>query len=592
MHILGINAYHGDSSACILKDGKLLAAVEEERFTRVKHWAGYPRQAIEFCLKEAGISVQEVEHIAVNRNPKANIFEKVIYTLRRRPSLDLIKDRLRNAGKIGNIKSDLASHFGLDESALNSSIHHVEHHIAHMASSFYVSPFEESAIVSTDGFGDFVGAMWGVGNGSSMKIHERIYFPHSLGLFYLTITQYLGFPNYGDEYKVMGLAAYGKPVYLDEMHEIVALKDNGRFELSLDFFNHATTGISMTWENGYPEVGKAYTDHLEEALGPARRSTELIEQRHKDLAASVQAMYEEAFFHLLNHVRDLTGSPKLSLAGGTAMNSVANGKIFNKTSFEDVYIQSAAGDAGGALGAAYYVWNEILRQQRNFVMDASYWGPHYSSDEIGHIVERRMRDLGEIDARITKTDNSQELCKTVAGYIAGGAVVGWFQGKAEWGPRALGDRSILADPRRAEMKDILNARIKRRELFRPFAPSILEECTGEFFEIDYPDPFMIKVYPIKEEKRKIIPAVTHVDGTGRLQTVNRKTNPLFWHLINAFKEITGVPVLLNTSFNENEPIVTSPEEALETFLRTKMDVLVLGDFVILRNGPSTPLRMD
>ena len=585
MIILGLNAYHGDSSACIIKDGVLLAAVEEERFTRIKHWAGYPRLAIDYCLATAGATLADVDHIAVNRDPRANVFEKIKYTMRRMPSVDVILDRLRNASKIGNIRVDIATHFGIAEDAVRAPIHHVEHHLAHLASAFFVSPFRKAAVLSTDGFGDFVGAMWASGEEHTMAVHDRVYFPHSLGLFYLTLTQYLGFPYYGDEYKVMGLASYGTPDRIGDMRKIVSLAEGGKFELTLDFFNHATSGISMTWENGRPDIGVAFTLALEEFLGPARKKEDPIEQKHINLAASMQAMYEEAFFHMVNHVQELTGSDTLCLAGGTAMNSVANGKLFARSKFTDVYIQSAAGDSGGALAAAYHVWNQELGQPRVFVMDGSYWGPEYSDDDIASAVARRTAELEEQQITVETCARFEHVCAATAQRIAAGAIVGWFQGRAEWGPRALGNRSIVVDPRRTDMKDILNARIKRREAFRPFAPSILEEYTGEYFECAYPDPFMIKVYPVREDKRTVIPAVTHVDGSGRLQTVSKSTNPRYWQLIEAFRAITGVPVVLNTSFNENEPIVCSPDEAIETFLRTKMDLLVMGNTMLARVEP-------
>jgi len=582
MLILGLNAYHGDSSACIIRDGKLRAAVEEERFTRIKHWAGYPRHAVDYCLSVARAGVRDIDHIAVNRDPKANLYRKALYALRRRPAYELIRDRLRNAARVGNIRGDVAAHLGLDERDLRAEFHPVEHHLAHMSSAFFVSPHERACVVSTDGFGDFVGAMWGAGDGKSLEALDRIYFPHSLGLFYLTMTQHLGFPHYGDEYKVMGLASYGEPRHLDLMRRIVTLEPGGRFELDPELFNHAVSGISMTWDNGSPEIGRAFTPALEELLGPARARGEAVERRHMDLASSMQAMYEEAFFHMLNHAQKATGMSALCLAGGTAMNSVANGKIFDRTPFKDVYIQAAAGDSGGALGAAYFVWNRLLEHDRGFVMDGAYWGPEYSDEDTAAAIKDRANELEDAGILPRLFEDFDDLRASTARHLAGGAVVGWFQGRMEWGPRALGNRSIVVDPRRADMKDILNARIKRRESFRPFAPSILEEHTGEYFEKDYPDPFMIKVYPVRPEKRAVIPAVTHVDGSGRLQTVSRKTNPRYWGLIDAFRSVTGVPVLLNTSFNENEPIVCTPAEALETFLRTKMDVLVLNNHMLER----------
>jgi len=578
MIILGLNAYHGDSAACVVVDGKLVAAAEEERFRRIKHWAGFPTEAIKYCLVEAGINVNDLDYIAINRNPKANLSKKIIFALRKRPSFSLIKQRLENYSNIGNIKKTFCHEFGIDEDSLKAPVVNVEHHLAHMASAFFVSPFDSAAILSIDGFGDFVSTMTGEGKANKINVFEKVYYPHSLGLFYTAITQFLGFKKYGDEYKVMGLAALGKPKYLNIMEKIVKIKQNGMFELNLDYFIHYTEGVSMSWDGIEPKLSDVFSKRLIEALGPPRRYEEPITEHHADIAASLQAMYEKAFFHILNYLYERTKIKNLCLAGGCALNSVANGKIFDNTPFEEVYIQPAANDAGGSLGAAYYLYHQILGKQRNFVMDKAYWGPDFSEAEISEKLKVKSEELN--NCKIEKIDNEDELCKKVAKYIADGKVVGWFQGRMEWGPRALGNRSILVDPRRAEMKDILNARIKRREPFRPFAPSILLEAVGEYFEKDYPDPFMIKVYPIKEEKRKIIPAVTHVDGTGRLQAVSKEENPLYWRLIKEFEKLAGVPVVLNTSFNENEPIVCTPDEALDCFLRTKMDVLVLGNFII------------
>ncbi|MCG7852186.1 MAG: hypothetical protein MIO92_06655 [Methanosarcinaceae archaeon] len=565
-----------------MRDGELLAAVEEERFRRVKHWAGFPTAAIGFCLEEARAGLEDVDYIAINRNPKANFLRKALYMFRKHPSLGLIKDRLKNASRVGNIKEKLAQEFDAEASKLKAEVHHVEHHIAHLASAFMVSPFKKAAVVSVDGFGDFVGAMWGTGSGNRLEAGDRIFFPHSLGLFYLALTQYLGFPKYGDEYKVMGLAALGEPSFIGQMRNILLLDSKGRFELSLRHFLYHTKAWTMTWEGGEPKMGTVYSARMEKLLGPPRNPEESIENRHMNIAASLQAMYEEAFFHSLNYVYKMTNLPNLCLAGGCAMNSVANGKIFDKTPFKEIYIQAAAGDAGGALGAAYYVWNQELNNPREFVMDTAYWGPQFGEAEISKEISAKSKELEEKGCVIEKIENEDKLCKRTASEIADGKVVGWFQGRMEWGPRALGNRSIVVDPRRAEMKDILNARIKRREPFRPFAPSILLEKVGEYFEKDYPDPFMIKVYPIRPEKRDEIPAVTHVDGTGRLQTVRREDNPLYWKLIKEFENLTGVPVVLNTSFNENEPIVCTPQEALDCFLRTKMDVLAIGNYLIRR----------
>ncbi len=592
MIILGLNAYHGDSSACIVVDGKLIAAVEEERFTRIKHWAGFPVQSIKYCLGEAGISIEDVDHIAINRDPKANFMKKALYAFSKRPSLRLVTDRLKNAGKVSDIREELEKGLRIEEGQevkdknygirIKAEIHNIEHHVAHLASSFFVSPFDEAALVSVDGFGDFVGAMWGMGTGNKIDVRHRTFFPHSLGLFYLAFTQYIGFPKYGDEYKVMGLAAYGKPEFMKEMRQIVKTTSDG-FDLDLDFFIHHSEGVTMTWNDGEPHMGPVFSGQLEELLGPARINGGSIEERHKNIAASLQTRYEEVVFNMLNHIYEKTNCPNLILSGGCAMNSVANGKIFQNTPFCEVYIQPAAGDAGGAVGAAYYVWNQVLEKPRSFILEKPYLGAEFSEDEISNQLSAVSDQLKKENCSVQHIKDVNTLCRTTAQYIADGKVAGWFQGRMEWGPRALGNRSIIGDPRRADMKDILNFKIKRRESFRPFAPSIHLDAVGDYFETSYPDPFMLKVYKIKPEKRDIIPAVTHVDGTGRLQTVRIEDNPVYWQLIEEFRKMTGIPVLLNTSFNENEPIVCKPEEALDCFLRTKMDVIVLGKYIVKRD---------
>jgi len=556
MIILGLNAFHGDSSACIVVDGKLTAAVEEERFRRIKHWAGFPEESIRYCLNEAGVGINEVDYIAVNRDPKANFTKKALFAFSKKPSLKLVADRLKNASRIRDIKSILCETFGIEKQRIKAEVHNVEHHIAHLASSFFVSPFKKAAAVSIDGFGDFVGAMWGMGEDNSLKVRDRIFFPHSLGLFYLAFTQYLGFLKYGDEYKVMGLAAYGEPEFIGDMKEVVKLANghaglnNGKlFELNLDYFIHHSEGVTMTWNDGEPKMEPVFSEKLVRLLGPDRKKGEEINEKHRNIAASLQKMYEEAFFHILNHVYKETNCPNLALSGGCAMNSLANGKIFQYTPFKEVFIQPAAGDAGGAVGAAFYIWNHVLGGPRSFVLEKPYLGPGFSDREIAEELGERGRELKAENCHIEEIDDVVELCRRTAEYIAGGRVAGWFQGRMEWGPRALGNRSIVCDPRRRDMKDILNLKIKRRESFRPFAPSIHLEAVGEYFETDYPDPFMLKVYRIKPEKREVIPAVTHVDGTGRLQTVRQEDSPLYWRLIEEFRKITGIPVLLNTSFN-------------------------------------------
>ena len=580
MIILGINAHHADASACIVVDGKLVAAAEEERFRRIKHWAGFPSVAIRYCLREAGLeSINQVDRIAVNRDPNARLWQRAKFLIAKRPSLGAVKRRLENRAKIRDIRSEILEAFMVD--SLKPKVHNVEHHRAHLASAFFVAPFEEAAVLSIDGFGDFVSAMWGRARGNRIEVLGEIGFPHSLGIFYTAMTQYLGFPHYGDEYKVMGLAPYGTPAFLDAMRDIVQVKD-GRFALNTDYFTHHTIGLDMVWHGGSPVIGPVFSDKLIAKLGPARAAQDPIEQRHKDLAASMQAMFEEAYFALANGLHKKTKLSALCLAGGCGYNSVANGLVFDRSPYRDLYIQAAAGDAGGAIGAAYWVWNEVLRNEKSFVMDHAYWGPAYDDDAIDKALAARRADLEEAQCVMERVTDERELCRRTAEQVAAGNVVGWFQGRMEWGPRALGNRSIVCDPRRADMKDILNHKIKRRESFRPFAPSVLREAVGEWFETDYDVPFMLQVYQIREDKRPQIPAVTHVNGSGRLQSVTEAQNPRYHHLIQAFRDLTGVPLVLNTSFNENEPVVNTPAEALDCFLRTKMDLLVMGDLMVRR----------
>ena len=580
MHILGINAHHGDASACILRDGQLIAAAEEERFRRIKHWAGFPAEAIRYCLAEAGISLREVDRVAINQDSGANLWRKIAFTIAKRPSLALVRARLRNKRERASVGVELER---MCETAFRGQVHHVEHHLAHLGSAFLVSPFDEAVVVSVDGFGDFASGAWGVGRGTRIDVDGRVYFPHSLGIFYQALTQYLGFPHYGDEYKVMGLAPYGQPNHLDQMRRIVHLKADGGYRLNLEFFRHHKEEISYEWDGGAPQFAPLFSEALTDLLGPARDAAAPLTQTHKDIARSAQAMYEEAFFHLLNRLHERHRIDALALAGGCGMNSVANGKVYRKTPFKKLYVQSAAGDAGGALGAAFVAWHQVKTWAgRTFVMDHANWGPHFDAAQIGSALEARRDDLTAQSCEVMQIGGEAELCERTAAAVADGKVVGWFQGRMEWGPRALGNRSIVCDPRRADMKDILNLKIKRRESFRPFAPSVLREAVSEWFETDDDVPFMMQVYPIRAEKRGLIPAVTHVDGSGRLQTVTRESNGLYYDLIRAFERITAVPMVLNTSFNENEPVVCRPEEALDCFLRTKMDLLVLGPWMVRR----------
>ncbi len=576
MHILGINAYHGGASACLIRDGQLVAAAEEERFRRIKYWAGFPSEAIRYCLAEARITAYELDHVGISRDPSAKLLNKALFALARRPSLSLVRDRLTNAAKVRDPKAALVAALELEPAALRAQFHNVEHHRAHMASAFFVSPFQQAAILSVDGMGDFSSTMWGVGRDNTIEVQGSVTFPHSLGIFYTAVSQWLGFPSYGDEGKVMGLAPYGQPRFLDQMRKLVRIQRDGSFELDLDYFVHHAEGAAMTWDDGAPTLGTLFSARLVELLGPPRQPRAELTQRHQDVAASLQTMLEQAELALVQMLQRKSGLPALCMAGGVALNSAFNGKILPQTAFSDIYIQAAAGDAGTALGVAYYIEHQILGRPRRTVLQHAATGPQYDEATIAAA-------LAAQGLRATQLDEAA-LCLRAAELVAAGNVVGWFQGRMEWGPRALGNRSIIADPRRSDMKDILNARIKHREPFRPFAPSVLLEATGDYFDQSYPDPFMLKVYGVRPEKRATIPAVTHVDGTGRLQTVERATSPRYWQLIKAFEGLTGVPVILNTSFNENEPIVCHPREAIDCFLRTRMDALAIGDFLVEKRG--------
>jgi carbamoyltransferase len=578
MYILGLNAYHADSSAAIFKDGKMIAATEEERFRRQKHWAGFPSKAVEFCLKEAGISLSQVDHIAIGRDPSAKMNKKLLFLLKNPGGgFNAVVDRLKNARKVASLEEEFVLIDNtVDKAVIKSKIHQVEHHRSHLASAFFASPFEEAALLSIDGSGDFTTTMTGIGKGNQIEVLESVDFPHSVGLFYTALTQLLGFPHYGDEYKVMGLAPYGEPKYVDKLKEVLRFEDNGLFSLDLKYFRSAKSGIVSYGDDHIPVVAPLYTDLMVEKFGAVRKKEEPLSQYHKDLAASVQRVTEELIFHILNHLQKRTGLNSVCIAGGVAQNSVANGKLTRNTGFKNIYIPSAGHDAGISMGSALYVYNHILKQERAAPIWSAYTGSRSTNEEIEQYLQSRNIAYKRL--------SDAELYDKVTDQLINAGVVGWFNGRAEFGPRALGARSILADPRRSDAKDLLNAKIKRRESFRPFAPSILKEFVGEYFEVIDEVPFMEKVFPIKKEKHAIIPAVTHADGTGRLQTVDKEVTPRYYNLIETFRKKTGVPILLNTSFNENEPIVNSPHDALECYLRTNMDMLVLENCVITRNG--------
>ncbi|HVS82082.1 MAG TPA: carbamoyltransferase C-terminal domain-containing protein [Pyrinomonadaceae bacterium] len=642
MYILGINAYHGDAAAALIKDGRIVAAVEEERFNRIKHCAGFPTESVKYCLQAAGIGVAAVEHVGISRDPSAHLHKKVLFAATRaakgmvgsgqravgrkqeaggrkrggsptvregaqpvsseqwavgsnskletrnsklaelsengngRGVIRQVADRLRNAARIRDLRDELSRALGASPSSLRAQFHNIEHHRAHLASSFFVSPFEHAALLSVDGFGDFVSTMWAIGEGNSIKILGQVEYPHSTGIVYTATTQFLGFPHYGDEGKVMGLAPHGKPRFIEQFRDIIRTEGDGKFSLNLDYFRHHAEGVDMTWDNGSPRIGRIFSDAYARTFGSPRVEGEPLTDRICDIAASLQLRLEEVAFHILNHLHEQTGLTDLGLSGGVAYNSVMNGKILLNTFFRRVFVQPASGDSGTALGVCYQIWNQLLRQPRGEVMEAAYTGPEFSGAEIRAELERRGLQY--------ETCSDRDVTRRAARDIAEGSVVGWFQGRMEFGPRALGNRSIVVDPRRAEMKDVLNTRIKKRESFRPFAPSILEEHVGEYFEQTHPAPTMLMVYQVKPEQRERIPAVTHVDGSGRLQTVSKEVNPRYYQLISDFNELTGVPVVLNTSFNENEPIVCTPRQAIDCFVKTRMDVLYLENYAIRRNA--------
>lgn len=581
MLIVGLNAYHGDVAAVVLRDGHLVAALEEERFARTKHVAGFPARAISRGLDMARATPRDVDIWAIARGRRVHLLQKARFALTHRPGSALVGQYRNTTGKSARIPDVIAATFGLTADHLASRVQYIEHHPAHLASAYYMSGFSDAACCAIDGFGDFVSVSVGQGRQGRMEVLDRVYFPHSLGMLYLAITQYLGFKKFGDEYKVMGLAPYGQPVYADAIRKLVILEPRGKFRLALDYFRHWTGEITMNWDFGEPNVPDVYTEQLIALLGPARKPDAPVEKRHEDLASSVQRVFEECAFHVLRGVHDRVPSAALSLAGGCAMNSVANGKIRDNTPFTDVFIQPAAGDNGTALGAALEAWHAGGQRPTAPRLAHSYWGTEYDDEAVAEVI----RDNGVVEmhkCNWTTAADEGELCRATAAALAEGNIVGWFQGRMEWGARALGNRSILADPRRRDMRDIINQKIKFRERFRPFAPSVLAEAIDEYFVGAVHDPFMIQVYPVRPEKRDVIPAVTHVDGSGRLQSVSQESNPRYWSLIRAFREATGVPVLLNTSFNENEPIVERPEQALDCFLRTDMDVLVMGSHMLTK----------
>jgi carbamoyltransferase len=580
-NIVGINAYHGDASAALVVNGELIVAIEEERFNRVKHWAGFPAQSIRYCLDAAKLKPTDIDHVAVSFNPRANFLRRLWFVVSQFPSPKAIVDRIKRQGKTLGIEHQFAVALDCRRQDLKAQFHRVEHHHTHVAAGFLISPFDEAAVLSIDGMGDFTSTLTAHGSGTSWTVLDRVFFPHSLGYLYTALTMYLGFPHYGDEYKVMGLAPYGEPEFAEMFRRIVRPYGDV-FRLNLDYFTHHKHGIRMTWNGGAPIVQPFHSERLERELGPMRREKEDLTHRHENIAKSLQVVTEEIILHLAERLYARTKCDNICMTGGVAMNSVANGKITSQTPFKRIYIPAGAADNGTSFGAAFHVWNRELKHPRSFIQDHAYWGCSFDHDACAGAIRAAGLPYRTFD-------NEALLNRTVELLLAG-KVTGWFQGRMEFGARALGNRTLLADPRRTDMRDIINLRIKFRERFRPFAPSILEERVAEWFEVEEGAPYMEKVFSIRPEQRRRIPAVTHVDGSGRLQTVSSRTNPLYYDLISRFCEKTGVPIVLNTSLNENEPIVRTPSEAISCFLRTEMDALVLGPHVIDRASAEFPER--
>ncbi len=578
-YILGLNIYHGDSSACIIKNGEIRFAIEEERENRIKHWAGLPLKAINACLQNEKIEFSDINYVAINTNPYSNIIHKFKYVITNPQNINIYFKRFLIKKKKRSFEKIIQKKFNVNKKI---NIKFYDHHLCHHASSFFPSGLQNSLIISTDGFGDFTSTTAGVGFKNNIKINHKVLFPHSLGIFYQTLTQLLGFKRYGDEYKVMGLSAYGSNKFHNEMNSLIHFKKN-TFKLNLNFFRHHNTNIDMKWDNEAPKFDNLYNNKIKDLFQYDFENND-INQNHMDLAHSIQKKYEEVIIKYIKFFKNFYEAENLSLSGGCAMNSLANRRIIKDLGFRKIYIPPAPGDAGGAIGAALLCLNEFGKLEYNKSFSTPYTGREFSNEFIETTIRKKLKEHKINDEKFSFEiiHNEKELIKTISQKIYENKIVGWFQNRMEWGPRALGNRSILANPCNPKMKDIINSKIKLREKFRPFAPSIIKEKVNEWFESDIDVPYMSIVMNIKSEMKEKIPAVTHVDGTGRLQTVNHETNPLFYNLINSFYKISNVPIILNTSFNENEPIVNTPDEAIDCFLRTKMDILTIGNIVIQR----------
>jgi len=581
MIILGLNINHPDSSACLLINGKIEIAIEEERINRIKHWSGLPILSIKECLNKKNLSLKDIDYVAINSNFYSNIYSKLKFIILNRVDYNFILEKLKNIKKKNNLLKSIELEFN-DSFNEKCKLRFIDHHLSHASSAYFDSTYDKSINVSVDGYGDFASLCWGISDKEKIVIKNKILFPHSLGTFYEAFTQFLGFHNWGDEYKVMGLSSYGNLQYVKEVEKIIYLKKKTNFRINLDYFNHHKKNIIYSWTNSAPKNEILFNKNISNLFFQARKSHEPIEDKHHNLAASVQHVYEKILFSILNEIHTIYKIDNLTLSGGCAQNSLANGKILKNTKFKSLFIPANPGDGGGSVGAAYSLWNKIYKQRpkRN---DNAYLGSAFSNDYIGKLLEKENNYLLKNNYEITYISNEKDLCSYVAKEISNKKVVGWFQDSMEWGPRALGNRSILSDPRNPNIREDLNIKIKKRENFRPFAPSILlEEAKNWFEDFHEEEPFMSRVLSFKKEKIKLIPAVVHIDGTGRLQTVTNKSNERFYNLIRSFFIQTGIPMVLNTSFNENEPIVFKPEHALNCFLRTNMDLLVLQNYIIKR----------
>ncbi|MDA7805951.1 carbamoyltransferase [Candidatus Pelagibacter sp.] len=579
-YILGLNIYHGDSSACLMKNGSIVFAIEEERINRIKHWAGFPLESIKACLEHEKISLNELDFIAINTNPFSNILNKIKYGLSNIRNINFYLKKIFIKKKKVSFQKILKKEFQLTKIP---KIKFYDHHHCHLASSHYPSNYKESLLISVDGFGDFTSTCAAIGLNNKIKIKHKILFPHSLGIFYQAFTQLLGFKNYGDEYKVMGLSAYGKNSYKEQIDKIIKIKKQN-FYLDLNYFRHHSNNIKMLWDNQSPKIDDLYNDNLQNLFNFDFKKE--ISQEHMDLAFGVQNKFEEIILQYIRYFKDSYGMENLSLSGGCAMNSLANGRIIEELKFNNIYIPPSPGDAGGAIGAAILCSNDNpCNEKSNIYYSNPYLGTSLDTNNLKNLIDKKInkyQNKEKISVEYIEDENI--LVNNTAKDIFDNNIVGWYQNRMEWGPRALGNRSILANPCERDMKKIINLKIKRRENFRPFAPSILKEKTNEWFENIIDVPYMSIVLKIKKNKVASIPAVAHADGTGRLQTVKESSNPLYHKLISAFEKYSGVPILLNTSFNENEPIVNTPEQAINCFLRTKMDLLVLGKYVIKRKN--------